>query len=110
MTHGMHTLGTAGRTAGRTDCGPPKTPTGDSDRAPHRQRQASTRIHATVTTSPRPHIQHRHKPGNCETRRPASAAIREQLAGLYKDRLIHACEQLPKPETLTTPLFSANCN
>jgi transposase len=52
---------------------------------------------------PRPHIQHRDKPGNCETRRPAPAALREQLAGLYKDRLIHACEQLPEPETLTTP-------
>lgn len=33
----------------------------------------------------------------------APAALREQLAGLYKDRLIHACEQLPEPETLTTP-------
>jgi transposase len=33
----------------------------------------------------------------------AQAALREQLAGLYKDRLIHACEQLPEPETLTTP-------
>jgi transposase len=33
----------------------------------------------------------------------APAALREQLAGLYKDRLIYACEQLPEPETLTTP-------
>ncbi|MFZ0227805.1 MAG: IS110 family transposase [Mycobacterium sp.] len=33
----------------------------------------------------------------------APAALREHLAGLYKDRLIHACEQLPEPETLTTP-------
>jgi transposase len=33
----------------------------------------------------------------------APAALREQLAGLYKDRLIYACEQLPEPETLSTP-------
>jgi transposase len=33
----------------------------------------------------------------------APAALREQLAGLYKDRLFHACEQLPEPETLTDP-------
>ncbi len=33
----------------------------------------------------------------------APAALREQLAGLYKDRLICACEQLSEPETLTTP-------
>ncbi|MGH3966673.1 MAG: IS110 family transposase [Mycobacterium sp.] len=33
----------------------------------------------------------------------APAALREQLAGLYKDRLLRACEQLPEPETLTTP-------
>ena len=33
----------------------------------------------------------------------APAALREQLAGLYKDRLFYACEQLPEPETLTTP-------
>jgi transposase len=34
----------------------------------------------------------------------APAVLREQLAGLYKHRLIHACEQLPEPETLTTPI------
>jgi len=33
----------------------------------------------------------------------APAALREQLAGLCKDRLFHACEQLPEPETLTSP-------
>jgi transposase len=33
----------------------------------------------------------------------APAPLREQLTGLYKDRLIQACEQLPEPETLTTP-------
>jgi hypothetical protein len=33
----------------------------------------------------------------------APAALREQLAGLHKDRLFHACEQLPEPETLTSP-------
>jgi transposase len=33
----------------------------------------------------------------------APAALREQLAGLYKDRLIYACERLPEPETLSTP-------
>jgi hypothetical protein len=33
----------------------------------------------------------------------APAELREQLAGLYKDRLLQACAQLPAPETLTTP-------
>jgi hypothetical protein len=33
----------------------------------------------------------------------APAALREQLADLYMDRLIYACEQLPEPEKLTTP-------
>lgn len=33
----------------------------------------------------------------------APAELREQLAGLYKDRLLQACAQLPARETLITP-------
>jgi transposase len=33
----------------------------------------------------------------------APAALREQLTGLYKSRLIQACEQLPEPESPSTP-------
>jgi transposase len=34
----------------------------------------------------------------------APAALREQLAGLYKDRLLQACLQLPEPEIPVTPI------